>query len=170
MDPRTLQPLSNEDIRSRIDYLDKSIKEQVTTAIDFERHAHAARSEVARLQQQLNTLRDELDRRNRPAPEPKISEHALLRYIERVHGVDLDLLRESILTPPIVAAIQSGASAVTVSGVKFIVRDNVMVTVLGEEPRLKRKDKRRGRGVVEIDPIEAGIAEYEEERAEMAAQ
>lgn len=170
MDPKTLSPLSNEDIRRQIDDLDKSIKNALTTAMDFERQAYAARAELSRLQPQLNALRNELDRRNRPAPEPRISDHALLRYIERVHQVDLVLLRESILTPSVIGAIQSGASAVTVRGAKFIIKDNVLVTVLGEDQRVKRKDAKRGRGIVDTDQIiEAGIAEYEDERGEQQA-
>jgi hypothetical protein len=72
--------------------------------------------------------------------EPSVSDHALLRFIGRVLGVDLDALRARILTPTVAAAIKAGARAVTVEGTRFVVKGGVIVTILGEAEmaRLKR--------------------------------
>ena len=64
-----------------------------------------------------------------------VSEHALLRYFERILGYDLDILSAALLPPETVARIQqlgSGTYPVTVAGqtVRIRVQDRVVTTVL----------------------------------------
>lgn len=58
-----------------------------------------------------------------------VSDHAVLRYIERVFGFDLQDVRNQILTPDRVAAIKAGANQITANGVKFVIRNKTVVTV-----------------------------------------
>ena len=61
----------------------------------------------------------------------KISDHAILRYIERVHGIPIDSLRNQMADgirkklpkdhPPNVVVKSEGA--------RFVIEDNVLVTV-----------------------------------------
>lgn len=67
---------------------------------------------------------------NRVVPEPKVSDHALIRFIERAKGFNVEGIRIAMLTPAIVDAIRAGANAVYVDGLKFQVRDNVITTVI----------------------------------------
>lgn len=61
---------------------------------------------------------------------PKVSDHALVRYLERHHKFDLDMFRNEILTADRIAAIQAGCTEIKANGLRFKVQDNVVVTVL----------------------------------------
>lgn len=95
-------------------------------------------TQVADLRASFNMVRAELAKRLKPSPEPRCSEHALLRYIERVHGIDVEAIRAEIMTPSIVEALKMGASAVTVNNVKFKCSAGTIVTVLADEVKPKR--------------------------------
>lgn len=62
--------------------------------------------------------------------EPRVSDHAIVRYLERKHGFDFDAIRAEILTPDRAAAIRAGATSIRHDGVKFVVKDGVIVTTL----------------------------------------
>ncbi len=94
------------------------------------RNMAAIERDMADLRKRLEGVRDVISRRTKPAPAPKVSDHALLRFIERVHGVDIEAIRSSIMSSRIVEAIKLGATSVTVDGVKMIVRDGVIITVV----------------------------------------
>lgn len=98
--------------------------------------------QIADLRAEFGQVRNELAKRLRPTPEPRLSDHALMRFIERVFGVDFEAMRAEILNPNIVAAIKAGASAVTVRGVKMLVKDNTIVTVVTDEQKNAGKAKR----------------------------
>jgi hypothetical protein len=58
-----------------------------------------------------------------------VSDHALVRYLARVGGFDIEKLRHDLsvrLTP----AAELGAHAVISEGMAYILRDNVLVTVV----------------------------------------
>lgn len=59
-----------------------------------------------------------------------ISDHALVRYLEHRFKLDMVALKAEILTPIRVAAIKAGTNRIKVGGLKFIVKDNTVVTVI----------------------------------------
>lgn len=61
---------------------------------------------------------------------PSVTDHAVLRYLERVMGVDVEAIRDGLLTPEIKQAIRLGAKSVTVQGVTFKVEGPRIVTVI----------------------------------------
>lgn len=73
---------------------------------------------------------------------PAVSDHALIRYLERVHGIDMDACRDAILTPDAVSAIKAGAHTIKVNGIKFAVRNGVVTTVLVTRNEFNRLDQR----------------------------
>jgi len=78
----------------------------------------------------LNHAQQLLTQRRIVAKEPKVSTHALLRYIERVLGVDVAAVEREILTPSNAAAIRAGATRIRTAGVDLVVKDQVVVTVV----------------------------------------
>jgi len=84
---------------------------------------------------------------------PQVSDHAVLRYLQRVKGLDVDAVREEILTPAVHAAIRAGATRVSVEGVEFVVSDGVVTTAMKRSGRVhnggvkgqSRNRRRRGR-------------------------
>jgi hypothetical protein len=55
-------------------------------------------------------------------PTPSVSDHAVLRYLERAYGLDVAAVRSEMMVG-IPAAIDFGASVVICHGVRLIIRD-----------------------------------------------
>lgn len=68
-------------------------------------------------------------------PRAHVSDHAVLRYLQRVHGVDIEGLRRRIGRVADLA-VEHNASSVLVGGHRYLVRDGVVVTV---EPHRQRR-------------------------------
>ncbi len=63
-----------------------------------------------------------------------VSEHAMLRYIERVMGIDLQELQNKILPPEKAYEVRAmGNCTYGLGDHKLTVKDGIVVTVIGEE-------------------------------------
>ncbi|MBN2740032.1 MAG: hypothetical protein JXR35_03925 [Rhodobacteraceae bacterium] len=71
---------------------------------------------------------------------PRITDHAVIRYLERVKGIDMDALRHEI-GQLVARGYVQGACGVRVSGFNYRIENGVVVTVLQES----RHDHRHGR-------------------------
>jgi hypothetical protein len=79
----------------------------------------------------------------------RVSDHAMVRYLERAKGFNFDRVREK-LRRAAQAQIDSGAARVTIDGVELRVLDGVVMTVVNDR-RFKRP-RRPGPTVdVEVD-------------------
>lgn len=58
----------------------------------------------------------------------RVTDHAVLRYLERAHGLDVEAVRKH-LAGRAMTGIQLGASAVIIEGVKLVLKDSVLITV-----------------------------------------
>lgn len=74
---------------------------------------------------------------------PEVSEHATLRYLSRIKGVDLEAIKAEMLSPLVVAAIKAGAVAVKIGGVDFRVRNGVIVTTIDRFNNTRKNNHRR---------------------------
>lgn len=76
----------------------------------------------------------------------KVSDHAIVRYLERVKGVDIDALRKEILPPTLNKISQRlGNGFYPVGGThKICVRGGTVVSVLGAGMNIKKKDLTQG--------------------------
>jgi hypothetical protein len=99
-----------------------------------------ARRAVKEAQSRLTTESNKLDEIDRAifnladqAKEPVVTEHALLRYVERVMGVDLDEIRAQILNESAVGLINQLRTAKIPmrqgSGFRLVVRDRTVVSI-----------------------------------------
>lgn len=63
--------------------------------------------------------------------ELKVSDHAVLRYLERMEGVDVNSIRDKLLTPKLkeFVATVGGNGTFPIEGGKVIIRDNTIITV-----------------------------------------
>ncbi|MEY9717878.1 phage baseplate assembly protein gpV [Sinorhizobium fredii] len=59
----------------------------------------------------------------------RITDHAILKYLERAHGLDVDAVRRH-MSGLAATAVELGAIAVTIESVKLRLRAGVCVTVL----------------------------------------
>ena len=144
-----------EDLRSKVETIHGRIS-------DHQREMTALQGEVAQMEATRRSLLAEVERRSRPAEDIHITDHALLRYVERVFGIDVDAVRRQILTDGIAKCIELGASTITVNGIQFRVKDRSIVTVIGSDQKTHRKKSKahhRGRRP-ERDDINAHLADY----------
>jgi hypothetical protein len=70
-----------------------------------------------------------------------VTDHALVRYLERVHGVDVEGLRNRI-GRSVHTAVEHGASGVRINGVRYRLYENRVITILPVNGRLKKRKKR----------------------------
>ena len=59
-----------------------------------------------------------------------VSDHAIIRYIERVMALDIESIRKRILTDTVCQAVKLGAKSVKTADATFVVSGNVIVTVV----------------------------------------
>lgn len=72
-----------------------------------------------------------------PAPRVRVSDHAVLRYLERVGGFDIERLRRDI-EERVRDAAGAGARGVVIDGFRFFIRedaagDHVVTTVIRKD-------------------------------------
>jgi predicted nuclease with TOPRIM domain len=78
--------------------------------------------EIKKLKKEIASLKEK---------EIIVSEHAILRYIERIIGINIDTIKEKILTENIRIQIQEfGNGSYSNGEFKVVVKDNVIVTVI----------------------------------------
>jgi hypothetical protein len=80
-------------------------------------------------------------------PTIHVSDHAVLRYLERVGGFEIEALRQD-LAKRCEPAARTGASSVTIGGFAFMIESNVVVTVLPKKEGQARRPTRRAAGPV----------------------
>lgn len=107
--------------RSRLSKLQKEIESQRLLVSQGQKTLSALEREQKELTVFLNT----------PSQVIGVSDHALIRYLERKYGFNFQQYRDEILTPDRVSAIQAGAQTITANGIKMKVDKNTIVTVLG---------------------------------------
>ena len=100
----------------------------------------AASDKVTKLQARINSLDQQIRDLTTRAPDPIVSEHALLRYFERVEGYDLEAIKKKILPEPVaqqIKTIRSGTFPVGNNGSSFRLRvkDHVVITILTPEEK-----------------------------------
>ena len=65
----------------------------------------------------------------RPPPLPSVTDHAVLRYLERAKGVDVHAVRRHI-ADLVRRGVEKQGDAVVVEGVKFVLVENRVVTTV----------------------------------------
>lgn len=103
--------------------------------------------EEAALRPQIGELKKELAAIDR---EPRITDHAVLRYLERFYGFNIEEVRSRLMTRNVVAGIQMGANAISIEGGKLMVTDNVVTTFIPSTAAMTkgRQSKRNRRSIL----------------------
>lgn len=91
------------------------------------------RTEVHKLETEIQNSLSSVDKQigELVDKKPVVSEHAIIRYLERVKGMDIDLIRREILTEKNVETIKTiGRGKIPIgNGFKLVVKDNIVVSV-----------------------------------------
>jgi len=117
----------------------REIKSLTTQLKKAQGDAAALKLEVATKQKEysaklniINKIKEKIKTLNKGSTTAlKITEHAIVRYFERVKGYDLDEIEKEILSPDIGKQIQQlgGTGTVIHDKFKIIVKDNTVITI-----------------------------------------
>lgn len=96
---------------------------------------HTARAKVSSeseaIKAELNEINQKISLFHSPTGEPVVSEHALLRYLERVKGVDLNVIRKEILDGRVDQIRNLKTCDIRMAnGLKMVVKNCVVVTLI----------------------------------------
>jgi chromosome segregation ATPase len=97
----------------------------------------AVRSSIQAKQSELKRLREKVEKAKATGGKLIVTEHAILRYIERVMGINLDELRATIVPPAVETLVRNmGDGVYPVEGThKLRVVNGTVVSLLGlQEP------------------------------------
>lgn len=102
---------------------------------------HHAENEPERcaLKLQLDQTHDEIRKLHSPNGDPVVSEHAIIRWLERVKGIDLNQIRAEILNGRSAQIRKLGTCNIKLpNGMKMVVRGHVVVTILDKQQHEQR--------------------------------
>lgn len=76
---------------------------------------------------------------------PQVTDHAVIRYLERVHGIDIDAYRAEI-AEKVAVGVKLRASGVVIDGYRYVLADCHVTTVSpvkGDQrlPRMRADDE-----------------------------
>jgi hypothetical protein len=109
---------------------DQSISDLKATQRTLEAELRAINQSKQQKVQQMEAVKAEIICRALPKGAPQISDHALLRYMERVMGFDVEVVRKKMLKPEVVSEINAGAQSVKIDGLEMKIRERVITTVV----------------------------------------
>lgn len=114
----------------------KALQVKINKALDDEKTAlneyRTAKRKYDQLIQNRKVLEKQLAESN---VNPSVSEHALLRYLQRVHGIDIDEISKQILTEPnkkAISVMKSGKLPLG-NGVRAVIKDQTVVSILTDD-------------------------------------
>lgn len=110
--------------------IDMSVKDLETQVRLYEAELARINTERRSVAQLLSDAQQAIITKRKPQVAPTCSDHAIIRYLERAKGLDVDAIRSKILSASAVSAINAGAVSITIDGFKFCIRDKVVTTVL----------------------------------------
>lgn len=109
-----------EELRGRIDALEgdaKPIREQLG---NIDRTKAKLRTELTDAQEKIKEL----------SAKPRVSDHAVIRFLERKHGFTFEDVRAELLTDAVIAAMRAGAEGVKTPHGKLKLKGMTVVTFI----------------------------------------
>ena len=117
---------------SELKRIQTRIAEQTERVKEAQRKKSEADKETKEEQEKLTKVKSALKKFNESNTEPVVTEHALLRYCERVLGIDLEEVKSKILSDQVRGHIDhfgSGTFPNNGAGFKVIVKKRQVVSV-----------------------------------------
>jgi hypothetical protein len=138
----TRQQIEAELVKQR-EILASNEAKVIETRAQFEAALIAPMAAIQKAKSFIGGFEAELARRERmDSQQPTVSDHALLRYMERVYGLDIEACKAAILTENVVSAIKAGATAVKLPEYVLVIRGFTIATVIAPETSGKPKKTR----------------------------
>ena len=91
-------------------------------------------AKIRPLSQAVSALREErqeiLYKIEYSKKQPRVTDHAVIRLLERRYGFDFEEYRNQILDESAIKAINAGAQKIKRDGMQLIIKDKAVVTIL----------------------------------------
>lgn len=123
-------PSTDEMRRAPIKTLARTLAALDCELAEVKEAARQTQKRASELENAARKAREIMAEKSKPAEEPTVSDHALVRWMERQMGIDLDEIRAQILTPERADMIRFGAKAINAGNVTLKVDGMAIVTVL----------------------------------------
>jgi len=118
----------------------KAERDDLTNKISsYTNQLKIAEDEIKKLSKQVSILDKKINEIENPLKKQRvaITEHALLRYLERVYKFDIKKLKENLLTEKVIEYIKNYKSGkITENGITYVFKNKVIVTILVEEKKV----------------------------------
>lgn len=121
---------------SRLEYRHKEAKKEEAEMEAELRDKHAR---LSRKRDEISELEARLDDMRGLPEKPGVTDHAVLRYLERMHGMDVAKIRQEILSPEVCKIIDkmpTGTFPIN-EHCRLKVRDRTVVTILTKQKKAK---------------------------------
>jgi septal ring factor EnvC (AmiA/AmiB activator) len=117
---------------------------QTVTLKQLQSQLGTVEGEMAALQTEISHKQKELQTKRKNAAElkqrinnfakngaPQVSEHAILRYLERVKGVDIKAIEKEILSAPVLELVDKlgGSGSYPNGNFSVVMKNNTVVTI-----------------------------------------
>lgn len=109
-----------EDLEARIDALSSESSPIRTQLANLDRQRDKLRNELASVKERIAEM----------SAKARISDHAVLRYLERKYGFDFENVRGEMLTPYVVAAMDAGVEGVKMNGGTLKIKGRTVTTYI----------------------------------------
>lgn len=119
--------------------MDDELEKILLDIVDVSERLKKARSEMSDLDRMLtglNARKSAIEEQKRQEKlVPTVSDHAVIRFLERKYGFDFEHIREEILTRSVKSMIEFGAESIKVDSGRFKVKDKKIVTFITNKKR-----------------------------------
>jgi predicted RNase H-like nuclease (RuvC/YqgF family) len=122
---------SRKNTASEINFLNRRIAEIEERLSSLREQDKNLRKQIREEERRLLTAKEKLERLTKKAEEPILTDHALVRYLERVKGIDIAQMKKEILNDKLRELIGTlGNGKFPCDGFTAIVKDNQVITIL----------------------------------------
>lgn len=122
---------SRKNTASEINFLNRRISEIEDRLSSLRKQDKNLKKQIREEERRLLTAKEKLERLTKKAEEPILTDHALVRYIERVKGIDIAQMKKEILNDKLRDLISTlGNGKFPCDGFTAIVKDNQVITIL----------------------------------------
>lgn len=111
-------------LRSQVSTLETDVGLLKGEIASKQRSLEVKMNEIKRLKEEMKKIDD--------TTQIKVSEHAMLRYLERVHGLDLKNAEETIVTDKLKSMVDTlgGSGTYPIDGFQVVMKNYTITTVI----------------------------------------
>ena len=112
-------------LKEREEELTAQYAKLVSASAPLRKQLGNADREIAQVRTDLATVQQDI-RKMKEAP--RVSDHAVIRFLERKHGFDFENVRKQLLSPAVIKAMEIGAQGVKIDGGRLVIKEKTVVT------------------------------------------